>query len=372
MEVKRSLTLAIADTDQEYLQSLAQFFRSSEDDQRYDVKMFSTTESLDEFLRSRTKTDLVLSSQEMTLDEELLEKHIRYHAVLSDQPEEGAVFKYQPLPQMLRKLTNHYYALNRPIAGSMASNETTQVLTVTSASGGAGKTTLSVLLAATMASQQYNVLYISLEEYHSTHLFFRSSKDMDSSPLLYYAKAKPDLLEEQYMEYIVQDEATNVHFLNLPAEGSDIQELSDQDAQALISAADKTEAFDFVVIDGDSSLQPRMIGALKKSHYVLQLLTDDLRSYEKTRIYLESLEKYASGAHIEQRIGFILNKFLGDEEEIFSSYGFDIQSRLPYVPDWKTVTDAHQLYHSALYMEQVRELFSLMTTKRSKDTVETV
>ncbi|TDQ42193.1 AAA family ATPase [Aureibacillus halotolerans] len=369
MEVKRSLTLAIADSDQEYLQSIGQFLRSSEEYKRYQVKFFSNEERLAAYLTSRTKTDVVLSSSDIHIDDELLEKNIRYHAVLSDQPDENTIFKYQPLPQMFRKLVNQYYARNRPIAGAMTGEGKTQVLTVASASGGTGKSTLAVLLASTMASQQYDVLYLSLEEFHLTKMFFQSDEDIDSSPVFYYAKAKPELLDESFENYVVTDDATGVHFFQLADQGSDIRELTAKDTEVFIDAILASEQFDFVIIDGDGSLQDRMVGAFKKSHYILQVLTNDIRSYEKTKQFLEEVQVLTEDPGIDRKIGFIINKFLGEDIDAFEPYGIDIQARFPYVPEWKLVTEAEQLYNSALFMDQVRELFKLMTTVRSNDKV---
>jgi cellulose biosynthesis protein BcsQ len=212
-----------------------------------------------------------------------------------------------------------------------------------------------------MAQRDSRVLYVSLESVAAS-AFFEPDSDQRFSQLLYYLQTNPATINDKLAQFVASD--PHYRFDYLPPLGSyaEAQEMSAQDSKGLLAALVDRGTYDYVVVDLESSLHPRVIGALEHSDRIFWLVTDDISCLRKTEMMLCEWER--NGLACIDQVLFISNKFLGMQTNDFGAIRIHESATLPYVPQWKTVQSAQQLVSVAFYNEQLWNVFLAVTGRR--------
>ncbi|SFM23122.1 AAA domain-containing protein [Gracilibacillus orientalis] len=357
----KKLRLVLFDLDMEYIELFANYIRTSEYATRFDVKLFSRYESLQEYLKSGERTDiLLLSSEGMQVEPEIENIGTLLYLVndMEQEPGKDELFKYQPLSQVMsRVLSSHYEQGDKKTKIKKPQNANTSVISVFSASGGAGKTTTAFHLANQMKENGLNVFYLNLELINTSPLLFDVENLSSSSPLLYYLKTNADQLQSKMKELVAVDQDTAIPFFYFMPSAEEVLDLSEKEIELLMDNLIKMEEYDYIIVDLESTINPTVLTALKKSDHVLWLLANDMYSFHKTGYLLEELHGFVNDGSFSNRVQLILNKYTGSMDPALSETGIEIDHYLPYVPEWKQLVDKEQL-NNHVFEEYIQKLIS--------------
>lgn len=185
----------------------------------------------------------------------------------------------------------------------LAADHHGKVFAVASASGGAGKTFLTVNLAwfiAHVTSQRVLIIDLDLqfgEVSAALHLQPRYS----IADLIRYDEGQWYLTE--YFEDFTTEHESGVHVLAAPREPSDAWGITPADVDRVVAAARRR--FDYVVIDTSPTISDAALNALHVADSVLVIATADVPSIRNMRVFLETIERYEVPS---DKIALVLNK----------------------------------------------------------------
>ncbi|UJF35956.1 nucleotide-binding protein [Paenibacillus hexagrammi] len=259
------------------------------------------------------------------------------------------LYRYQGLQQLLTRLLAFYGEKQRTHT-SMRMNKRTEVYSVYSSVGGSGKTVTAIHLARQLAYRGHRVFYVSLESVSSASAMLQGAASKFSQ-LLYYAKSTPELLIPRIELLKSRDPRLGFDYLTPHDQIREMQEMKGEDVRILVEALLTSEQYDYLILDLESSLHPRIVKALELSDEVFWIVLDDLPHLFKTRAFQQQI-----GAL--RQVHFVLNKFTGKYMNDLASLEDEVAGKLPYIPDWKAVYESEQVWQSALFSEQVYEVFT--------------
>ncbi|MBU9724247.1 MULTISPECIES: AAA family ATPase [Bacillaceae] len=362
----KKISLIVADHDTSYIEMLANYIRTSSFSSKLEMKLFSKKEALQQYIETGERINVLLAAPEFIPegeDDELNKlDHVDTIIGLDEQGEEleGAIpviFKYQQLTQLLNQVTSIFYERKGKSPKKTVSNDQTKVISTFSATGGTGKSTVAFNLAKEIAALDYSVFYLNLELLNTTYVFMEDDRDNASSPILYYVKTGSDQLPQKIEELKQYDSETGVELFRLTPSAEEMSDLTEEETDRLIKAIVNTKNYDYIIIDLESTLNPRTKAALQKSSHVLWLLNNDIQSFTKTSFFIEELHSLLSDADFSEKVSFVLNKYMGKVEEAFKDEEIAIEAYLPYVPEWKVVKSGNDLITSPVFSEFIIKMF---------------
>ncbi|MFN7251950.1 MAG: AAA family ATPase [Anaerobacillus sp.] len=359
----KKISLVVSDDDISYIEMLASYIRTSNFASKFDVKLFSKKESLEQYLSGDPKVNVLLCTTS-NIPHELC-GNIDVVIGLDEQTGnlgEGfpVIFKYQPLAQLLSQVTTIFYEKNGKAPKRTSGTEKTNIISVFSATGGAGKSTVAFNLAKQISSLEYSVFYLNLELLNTTYSFFDDDNDNASSPILYYVKTASEELALKIETLKKYDGNTGIDLFRLLPNVEEMDELTEEDTEVLIKGLVDTGNYDYIIIDLDSTINSRMKAALNKSHHVLWLLNNDIQSYTKTSFFIEELPSILSDHEFGHKVSFVLNRYMGNVAEQFKRFELPIEAYLPYVPEWKEVRVGEQLTSVPVFSEYILKMFKTL------------
>jgi hypothetical protein len=162
--------------------------------------MFTNQESLLEYL-SHDLIDILLISPEM-MSAELSEERIGRTILLSSgiissgYMEYPSVYKYQSSEEILKEVLNYYEEVTNEERIIVAPKEHSEIIGVYSPVWQVGQTTVALVMGQIL-SEDYSVLYISMEEFSALEKIFHTIYTRDLSDLMYFFKQNPETLSKK-------------------------------------------------------------------------------------------------------------------------------------------------------------------------------
>lgn len=283
------MVLVLADTSEDYLSALEYKFLS-EIGENVDVELFSDENCFREYFSQPRTAEIVLVSENMYFSE--LQKHNIANLFVLTETEGGIVtenltvqhiFKYKSIKEIYFEATEK----SRKELKSIEGNESrTKLISFYSASGGTGKTLLSLSFAAGLAAAHQNVLYINAESIQNFRLFFSdiAGLSMDGIRVLLqdrkkaYQNIKPYLKKEgfKYLPSVLQ---------HLDSWGL----TSDIYRDIALGAVESGE-YQFVIVDIGTGLTGDFMKILEESDKVMVVTNTSRAALEKLRIWLDNVQ----------------------------------------------------------------------------------
>lgn len=353
--------MIIADRDRSYIESFAQYVRNSEFASRFDLKLFSKQEALEQFFSNGELIDILLASPDM-LPEEPMAKAIDLTIQLTessaDDELEYYLRKYQPLGQIMTEVLRFYYEKDGSNPKKKLTNVSTKVLSTYSASGGTGKTVVAYAIAKQLANQGHSVLYLNLELINSSPLLFDTKNKLTASPLLYYIKTDAEILDEQIDKYTITDGSTGIDYFNFVPSAEEMEEFEADSVERLIQTIIEINKYSYLILDLDSTISLRSLKGLNLSDHIYWLLNNDMYSFHKTSYLFEDLHRQLNDASLKDRVTFVLNRYTGAVDSRLEAFNINIEAYLPYVPEWKTLVNSEQIDSVPIFMQHTLELLN--------------
>lgn len=359
------ITLIIAEKEREYIDLFMKYVRETEYIRKFNIKTFSSKENLEGFFKRQKKTDILLTIPEFITGNLEVGK-IEVTILLSeknkiDENENLPVlFKYQPLNQILSKILSIYTENCENGKLRIIGDNKVNVITVCSASGGNGKTTVAINLASKIALRDKKVLYLNLEFFNSTGIFFPLKGSDDLSRILYYLKTDSNDLVNKIDELKNYDLESKIEYFEPFSNSYELFDLTREDLKILIDSIEKLGRYDYLIIDLDILKSDFFVSAFTRSDNIIWLVLDNIQDLHKTKLFKDNLiflldDRYEE---VSEKILFTMNKFLGrNVQNDLSKYEINLFGYLPYISEWKVVTDKNQLLNNLLFNSKLDKLF---------------
>lgn len=209
----------------------------------------------------------------------------------------------------------------------------TKVIVVTSASGGVGKTTLSLGIASCLASRLQKVLYIDAEHIHTFQYWFEDCMPLNDA---FYSKIQqsPKGIYEQIKTYIGKQD-----FYYIPPFKAALVTLGiPMDFyRVLIQEAKESGDYDAIVVDTDSIFDANKAFLMTYSDVLITVLKQTKSSVYATDELLKNIRINSSDKYL-----FVCNDF--DEKEynalvsVSDRKSFIVNEYIHHIKDYDTLT----------------------------------
>lgn len=363
------LTVVMADPDQEYLEMLLRFVRSSEFAQTMTIKAFSNEEHLHMYLRNNSAPHIVLVEPKFLSGDDFwgtVGKVIllaNSHFSKDNSERFVSVFKYQPVHQLLNQIKSLYLEQHEIVVEQASEAGKAKVLSFYSLVGGCGKTTVAINMARQLSLSGQKVLYISLESISSAPIWFGTQPNQEFSEILYYVQSNSKQVAAKIDQYKKKDTESDCYYIEPLTHIKEIEDVSSKDIHGLLEHIVSSCHYDYILLDCDSDFHDRTLAALACSHEIMLLLTDEVQCVYKTQAGISILQKEHADIYksTKSNIHLIINKFTGQivNSMEFSDHG--IEGYLPYIPQWKNATQGQQLSSSQQFNHKTLALMSLFS-----------
>lgn len=364
------MRLIIADADEEFIDRYTKYVRHYERDKQLIVKSYSHFETFAAQLHEAERTALLLISERWLplLNEEGVRLEDYKIVVLSDgehldvKTNMSHVFKYQPLSELSTQLRHLFHHVFESTAVE-APGQRLDIISFFSSTGGCGKTTAAINLLKHLAKRKKRLFYLNLEAMSSAPLFMPPSEHDDLAYLLYYLKHKPlSQTREKLMSLITFNKLFQCDYIESIKQYKDCEDIDAHDVSLIVKLLTETNRYDVIVIDLDTSLHPKNIGALVHSDHIVWLLTDDVYCKLKTKAMVKELLNISQleREKLLNKVMFTMNKHTGHTLNDFAQDDIDITYHLPYIPQWKTVDDATLFYEPTVFQQQMSEIYNAL------------
>jgi hypothetical protein len=364
----RKMLLVIADHDPDYVDMMTAYIRNSEFSSRFIVTALTNRQLLDDFTGNQEEPYTLLADELMLADD--VASGGKADVILlsgtgassSEDGRLGAVYKYQPLNQLLSQVYARCLEKQNDTPSGSSSYKT-RVISVYSASGGCGKTVTAVNLARQLARLGRKVFYLNLELFSAASQLMSIKKDGHFAKLLYFIKTGSPLLASKIEAFKQHDPAGKTDCLFPSGHSADLMEMTCGDTAALIGAICSLDMYDDLIIDLESSLHERIMEALDQSATILWIVLDDVQGAAKNRGWWEDYgtlypERYD---RLLGKTRFIRNRHIGPTVNAGLDGPWTPAAELPYIPQWKTAASGAELTASPVFNERVAGLASLLS-----------
>lgn len=251
----------------------------------------------------------------------------------------------------------HVAGSDGPVA--TPSNTLARTFTISSATGGCGKTFYATNLAYFLTrytGKRACIVDLDLQ-FGEVSTALRMRPKFTIFDALQREDTDEDDLREHIEEYTVQHE-TGVHILAAPREPSEADRISPPDVTRIVEAVRKN--FDYVVIDTPPQLNELVLAAFDLSDGLYVMATLDLPSVRNMSVFLSTLERLKVSA---DNVKLILNKAESDVgidiDQVTRLFPQGFESVLPYA---KEVSRSINLGMPVMAASPQAEISRLMTS----------
>ena len=307
------IKLALLDEDNNYLNRIMSVFGSKYED-KLEVYSFTDKEVALSTLES-SKIDVFLCDEVFNIEVENLPKRCGF-AYIVDSVEinmlrgQKAIGRYQKIDLIYKEIIDIYSENAEGISGVGKNNDSCTIISFCSVSGGTGCSSLAAACAMHYAKQGKKALYLNLEKFGSSDVFFSGEGSFDMSDIIFSLKSKKSNLRLK-LESCVKQDKSGVFFFSQAKIALDMLELNPEDCSYLVTTLKNSCSYDYIIVDGDFSLDRAMIEFYKLMHaYVWVSDGSETANMKKFRAY-NALLTLEDGTEIQLNNKIILayNKF---------------------------------------------------------------
>ncbi len=238
---------------------------------------------------------------------------------VSDIP---SIYKYKDVNKIAGDIINSYINAGNVIKTS--GEKSTKVLSVYSASGNVGKTSIAVGISTICSLSGLKVFYLNLEQFQSTNFFFSSESEFSMSEIIYYLKDQDKNLVSKLSTMRCQDPSTGVFYFKEANNSFEINDLTPGDINFLINSLRECGQYDIIVIDTDSRLDSNSLEVLNAADEIIYIFIDEEICLHKTKAFLESLKKLSNSStqytYLYHKIIYVANKVSSQGLSLFYKF----------------------------------------------------
>lgn len=326
----------IADTDAGYIVPLQLKFVTEFFD-KIDLEIITDPAYFEELFSRPQKVEILVVSEDL-YDTAIQKHNIGNIFLMKERQEEEqtqelnltSIFKYSSIKEIFNEILGKS---GRTLNIDNTSKQEPQIIVVTSAAGGAGKTTVAMGISACLTKNYKRVLYINAEHLQTfQHMLTNTSvipgneiysKLMDPNNNLY--REMRHLIRSEVFSYIPPFKAS---LMSLGLK-SDIYE-------KIARAAKQSRDYDFVIVDTDSVFNEEKAGLLAAADKVIFVTRQNKMSVLATNVLVSNINGLNQDKYM-----FVCNDFRGDEENALIlpeiTVSFSVNEYIEHIPDYDRI-----------------------------------
>ena len=297
----------IADEDSNYIFPLQYKFVTEFFD-KIDLEIITDREYYNELFSKPQNVKILIVSEEL-YDSSLQRHNIGNIFVMSESQDEGhsrninvnKLFKYSSIKEIYNEIIGKSSgALNVDVAEKKES----QIVLVTSAAGGVGKTTIALGVAASLAKNYKRVLYINASRLQSFQYMLDNATALASSEVYAKLTNPSDRIYEE-IKHVIRKES----FSYLPAFKASLMSLGINYSayeKIALSAKDSSD-YDFIIVDAESAFDEYKTKMIDIADKVIMITDQSLNGVHATNGFASNINMANPDKFI-----FVCNKFEND------------------------------------------------------------
>lgn len=335
------LKIIIADRDIKYLSKIVDYLNSAIL-ARFKVSAFSKPDVLADYLHSANEQiNILLAHPDFLKLADDYYQNVEMILQLSDgsldcfSDKFPTVNKYIPADKMASNLVKFYTEKNAYAAKLITGSKRTKLVAVYSASGGTGKSTMTLGLAAKLGRMEKPTLVLSFESLNSIFAIFPEKGRDAFSRLVFTAIDNPGSLPVKVETCKNTDTQNNFEFITAPECFYVMSELRDKEAGLLLDGLKQMSKYDIVLADMESKPDKLALEILRHSDRIIFVMTPDICCTLKTDQFLQqvSREENSGQTGFVDKLLPVINKYDGGSKGSWERYGLSCPFTVPACPE---------------------------------------
>lgn len=349
--------LVLAAADREYAAKLAEYVREQEPE--WDVAAYTYASALRMDLQAGVRADLLVGQSDLLRDAGAGIGEVCKIVALADGAEVAAgegwqvMSQYQPLPVLMAEIRDAM------LSETKLSAEGCRVISLFSAAGGTGKTTLALNMLRQAGERGLRTFYLNLEALNATSLWFGQGEPDSLSRLLYSLQAYPAQWDELFVKVCRHQPYLRTDYVDAPDHPGERLALTIELLTEALRRIRCSGRYDLILIDPDIGADEWHRELLLICDQVVWLTIDDLQGLKKADMLLKYWQRVDNA--LGKKLMFAMNKAQGARAlNRWPLQGDSPAISLPYVPQWKTVDQPGRLLSSPAFCGAVDELLNML------------
>lgn len=356
--------IVIAHQQKRVLDGFTDYWKQSNYGESLHLRVFSQRDTLRHYLRLKPGIHMLVAEPEIL--QEVTQEDVDGILVMVLSTEDRSMEcafpyivenPYQPLSRLFRTIEERCHSHLLQVAVQPPAHDC-RIVGITSAGGGAGKTTVAYHLAKHAAGIGKRIFLLNVDPIQEYSLLQqpRGEADGDSaslSQLLYYLKRNQEsgtrlpMPLEQYTVSLPMLGASTFEPLQMMEEWG---ELDRKLMQRLLCCIQASARFDLIIVEGRNEHQPfEAVWSLNGE--VIWLLQDDLGHIIKSQhIFGEWMRAEDEAVrHRPKRMRLVVNRYMGTMMNRWTFREAAVSGFLPYIPFWKQIHGPEQWFQSTVF-----------------------
>lgn len=319
------INIIFADPDSEYLDRVQDFVNCTFES-FIKIMSFTKGELLKQFLsETNQKTDILAIHpellQEIDGNDELF-SGVRLVLTLAEGSiqEEAKGYrwieKFQPGDRLIKNILSIYAEYNSNVSKLISGSSTSRLIAVYSASGGTGKTSIALGLAARLSQMGRKVFCLSLESVNSMTPALACTGNDAMTHVLLCLNENAASLTMNIQIHKTTDQRFRIDFLEPPDCFLELGELDREDVRDLLVHLVKMGAYDEIIVDMDSHLDEKTLCILECADSIVLVEAPEYNSRVKTDIFLAEINRIglSNRLGLSEKLIQVMNKCQGESE----------------------------------------------------------
>lgn len=306
------IKLFIVDLDANYLQKLSSVFNSKYSD-KLEVYAF-TDANIAASQAAMTRVDVVVANSDMKLSADDFPVgccFIYFTDQMGVNELDGvkAINKYQKADSIYKEILDSYAEEHGNVVGRGKLGET-KLIVFCSPAGGTGSSCLAAAFAKKCAASGLKCLYLNLEKYGCSDMFFSGEGIHTFSDVIYAMKSRKANLELK-LESTVKQDASGVYFYAGTINAMDMQELSGAEMLELVDTIVKKASYNYVFLDIDYNASDDVISIWNLASAIIETSDGSDTANIKVKRGYEALKviEQEKNKHVSDKCMLFYNKY---------------------------------------------------------------
>lgn len=309
------LKLMLLDKDENYIKRIVSGFNIRYND-KFEIYSFTKPETAMTNLRTN-HIDVFLASKDFKIDETQIPRGCAFAYLVENTAIETvfnqrAIGKYQKADSFYKAIISlHSETAGHMVGYKVKDGDLAQIIAFAPSGGGSGSSSMAAACAIKLAREEKKVLYLNLEHFGDTSLYFKGEGQATLTDIIYSIKSKKTNMALWLEAAVRYDTRYKVNFYeacNIPL---DIQEISEEDISQLLAGLQASASYDYIIIDIDSLLNEVNLSILNHSGTIIYVSDgSEVSNIKLNKIWntLEIIEKQKELSLIA-KTSIIYNKF---------------------------------------------------------------
>ena len=327
------IKIAILERDTSYLTRIVSAF-GTKYSEKLEIYSFTDPEVAVATLNN-AKIDVLLASDVFPIDITKLPNRCAFAYLVDSMGietlnDQRAICKFQKADLIYKQILSVYSEKASSITGFKMTGDEGQIIAFCSASGGVGSSTMAAACAVHFAAKEKKVLYLNLEKFGSSDVFFSGQGQFDMSDIIFALKSKKTNLPLK-LESCVKQDPRGVYFYSQAKIALDMMELNTEDTLRLISELKLMGEYDYIILDMDFAIDKETLKIFRQAQGIVLVGDGSLESNNKTErafTALATLEANAD-APLTNRMCFAYDKVSSKNGQSVNATGLRVLGGAP-------------------------------------------